>query len=103
MIGKFNKINVSDYELARVQDAVGEALKGLELVPYVNGVIIENVPLDSTKDNQVFHGLGKDWRYWSLLRLSANSVVYEATTQQFKDKIITLKCTASCTVSLFVG
>lgn len=103
MIGKFNKINVQDYELARVQDGVEQALKGLDQVPFINGVILENVPLLSASDNQVFHGLGKQFQFWSILRLNANSVVYEAPTQTFADKIITLKCTANCTVSLFVG
>ena len=103
MIGKFNKINVTDYELSRVQDAVDSALNGLNQVPFINGVVVENVPLLSASDNQVFHGLGRTFRYWSILRNNANSVIYEATTQIFPDKIITLKCSANCTVSVWVG
>jgi hypothetical protein len=103
MIGNYSKITVKDYELSRVQDAVSSALNGLGDVPFINGVVVENVPLLSASDNQIFHGLGRTFRYWLILRNNENSVIYEAPTQTFPDKILTLKCTANCTVSVWVG
>lgn len=102
MIKPFAPINVNDYDLSRVQDAVENYARPISNSIIIDGILLEGVALTTGVDNLIETRLGRPWTAWMLARLSANAVVYEGIVQSNKNKFLNLNSTANCTVSLWV-
>ena len=100
---KFTRINVEDYDLTRVQDAIEEALGPIVTSPILDANLIQNVVLTSGQDNQVSHGLGRAFRMWWVVTKDANSDIWAIPNQTFTSRFLTLRCSADVTVSLWVA
>lgn len=100
---KYTRINVENYDLSRVQDAIGEALDPISTSPILDANFVKNISLKSGQDNQVEHGLNRPYQMWFLVRSNAAAHVYEAATQYLPSKFITLRCNTDVTVSLWVA
>lgn len=98
----YSRVNVNDYELSRVQDAVENALAPILKIELLDGVLLENISLISGQDNLIEHKLGRNFRLWSVMRLNAQSIIYEGT-QSLQNKFINLQCSTSCTITLWVA
>ena len=99
---KYAKINVSDYELSRVQDAVNDFCDQFALIPFLNGVFVKDMDLIAGQDNLVETKLQRPWRTWTLMRKNAQSDVWEGSQTDIK-KFLNLNCAADVTVSLWVA
>jgi len=97
----FTQINVTDYELSRVQNGLINFSNQFPGIPILDGRLIESVSLVAGQDNLVETKLDVNWTGWFLARLTANAVVYEGT-QTNRLKFLNLRCSADCTVSVWV-
>lgn len=98
----YGRVNVKDYELSRVQDAIENVITPILELPILDGVLLEGISLIAGQDNNIEHKLGRAFRLWSVMRLGANSVVYEGT-QSLQNKFINLRCSTNCTITLWVA
>jgi hypothetical protein len=100
---KYTRINVEDYDLTRVQDAIEEALGPISQSPILDANLIQNVVLTAGQDNQVAHGLSRPFRMWWVVDRNAQSDIWAIPNQTFTSRFLTLRCSADVTVSLWVA
>lgn len=102
------KINFKDVPISLFQDNVETALRPLEAIPMVNGVLLTNIDLLSGQDNLVRHGLGHapqvffignqnvDTRVWSPATAALNGASSDRT-------FLNLRCSTTCRVAVWVN
>ena len=104
----FQQINTKDQDLQIIQANVQKALVPLESVPMVGGVLLTGISLTAAMDNFVQHGLGRTPTVFFIGNLNANAVVWSpasitlngASSNRF---VINLRCSANCTVSVWIN
>ena len=99
---KYTDVNVSDYDLSRVQDSIRQSLDDLISKQLIDGILLENVSLTSGQDNIINHKLSRKLRMWLVVRKNANSDVWEVSSV-VSTKQISLRCSANVTISLWVA
>lgn len=102
------RILTSDKNIQLIQDNVEEALIPLQVVPMVKGTLIDNVVLTAGQDNLIQHTLGRFPKIFFIGNLDANSVVWNPPSpaimgQKYNSSVINLRCSSSCTVSLWIN
>lgn len=80
----------------------------LESVPMVGGVLLNGISLISGQDNIIIHGLGRTPVVFFVGNLNANAVVWSPTSASLSGassntSVINLRCSANCTISLWVN
>lgn len=103
----FKRINTGDTDLARIQDAVAAGFSDVDARPLVGGNVL-SATLIYGQDNLVAHGLGRMPQYWLVIRKDANAVVWEQPSGDLNgastsDKLINLRCSATCNITLWVN
>lgn len=132
----FSQVNTPDKNLQLIQSNIQSALSGLQAsnvttvtypngttappkitqapgtAPFSNGNVIA-IPLTSGQDNLVPHGLGRVPSYWVIVRLNANTTIWEMATaslpspagtkQSATSQFLNLWCSASCQASVWVA
>jgi hypothetical protein len=98
----FATIQTQDFELQKVQDNVKAALSNVLNCLLLDGLLIEDVALTSGVDNPISHLLGRAPKLWMVAKKNANSTVWEVTSPA-TDRILNLRCSANCTISLWVA
>jgi hypothetical protein len=111
MAPPFRRLELVDKTLLALQENAGRCLDVLLSFADVDRRVLEDmgdgrkqgIALSSSGTTLVPHGLNRTWRFWRVVGLSANAVVYEDTAaSQPKDRFLALKCSANCTVKLEV-
>lgn len=102
------QINTSDKDLQLIQSSVAQVVDPIEKKPFVKGNLVTNVALVTGQDNLVSHGLGSNVTTWAVASLKNNAIVWEEATAKLggasaNDKFINLKCSANCTLSIWVN
>jgi hypothetical protein len=97
----YTSVNVSDYDLSRVQDSVAATLNDITLRPLLDGFLLTNITLTTGVDNQINHKLGRTLQMWSVVRKNANANVWEVASAT--STILTLRTSANVTISLWVA
>lgn len=95
------KEHFKDQGQARRQDRVEELLRLLAGNPLLDGVLIENIELDSATVNHVLHQLGREPRGWIIVRKNAYALDAEITATT-DDKKLAIEVTKDVTVSMWV-
>jgi hypothetical protein len=103
----FQRTQTADDLLNRIQDQIARTIASIEASPFISGNAISQ-DLVSGQDNLVAHKLGRAIRYWIPLRKNANADVWEQSTSQLgnvssNDSYLNLRCSANCTVTLWVS
>jgi hypothetical protein len=102
MTRQLRKEFIADHKLQRLQTSIDDISRQASLVELTNGRLIENVAL-STSDTHIVHGLGRAFRGWFVIRISAAGTILEAATQADTTKFLSLKASAGTpTVSVWV-
>lgn len=102
-IGRFQRVNVTDKALSRIQDQIGDTLDNVTARAVIDGVLIQNVPLSSAGTNYVEHKLGRAPMGWFVTNFRANVAVWKEETDDNSPKLLLpLKCSTDCTVDLWV-
>ena len=98
----FRKINIKDYELSKVQDAVATSLNSLTTVPFLDGVLLTGVAV-ATTDTLVSHTLGRNYiGYLVCQSNAAGSVFVSPTANPSPQLYINLQASAPATLTLWV-
>jgi len=98
----FQKLNVSDQNLNRVQDNVAKALAPLTSNDLLNRRLLTNISLASG-DNKVAHGLGRPLKGWSVVRQRASATIYDKQdANTTPDLTLTLNASGAVVVDLEV-
>lgn len=95
----FTRIQTPDKNLQLIQDNIDRALSPLQAAPLIDGNMLTGQALLAAADNKVAHKLGYTPSFFVLTQQNANSVVWQIAADS---SFITLKCSADCTVSLWV-
>ena len=100
----FDTLVLSDRELTRLQDNVDRVLNPLVGLPLIQGQLLTGVALQSAVTTNVQHKLGRRLQGWCVADINANATVWRdaAATNPSPNAILQLKCSADCTVSLWV-
>lgn len=99
----YSRLNVKDYDLSKVQDAIENYVTQLYGNPILDGSALYDISLDSSKTNLVPHKLGRKWSFWFLINKNANSEVWVDESASNQDLYLALKSSANVKISLFVG
>lgn len=104
--GKLKRIQSTNPELNRIQDATIAAVNPVLACPIVNGNLVTGVNLDRTKDNVINTGLARNFIGWFTTRRS-NAVgfvdIFESsTTNNSPDKFLILNCLSDITVDIWI-
>lgn len=102
MIPSFDKLQVGDDDLNRVQDRIKATLGALVQVPLFDGVLIENLELTSGAFTPVPHKLARPWRGYIVVANGANAVVWNQSPGNDASTFLYLQPSASVTVTLWV-
>jgi len=98
----FKKLQLADEIVSRFQDNVESALDPLTKNKLIDGVLIENISLVASGDNQIAHKLGRMPVLWFPVRKYQNADVWEAANTA-TNTLLTLRCSANVTISLWVA
>lgn len=98
---KFSRLNVQDYDLSRVQDAIGYTLDPITESKVIDGQLLENIQLIAGQDNVIAHRLGRKPLMWSVADISASATVWRLGN--FDKNYLTLRCSSDVTVSIWVA
>ncbi len=129
----FKKIQFQDQSISLFQDNVEQAfaplqstlliekttqsgqtvfLRSFNSQPFVGGNLIKQ-PITSGVDNLIAHGLGRLPKVWTVMRLDANTNIWEVSTTSLStasltssstsDEFINLWCGTSCNVTIWVN
>lgn len=104
----FKRTPTEDQALSQVQDQVAASLGEIERTPFQGGQILQSISLTSGQDNLVPHKLSRTLQIWVLAGLDVNSTVWSPTStelagQSSDTRFLNLRCSTSCTVSLWVA
>lgn len=97
----YTSVNVSDYDLSRVQDSVSQTLNDITLKPLLDGFLLTNISLIAGVDNKINHKLGRTLQMWLVVRQDANANVWEVAS--VTSSVLALRCSANVTISLWVA
>lgn len=102
------RISTTDKNLQLIQDNVESALIPLQGMPMVGGGLLQNIVLTAGQDNLVPHNLGRSPKVFFIGSLDTNSVVWNPTSpainnQKSNSTVINLRCSTTCTISLWVN
>ncbi len=100
MATTFKQLQFQDKNLQLLQDNVRDVLTQLLAMPMVGGNSLTGVDLTAGQDNKVAHKLGHTPQFFIVTNLNADSTVWQTAMD---DSFITMRCSASCTVSLWVN
>jgi len=98
----YSSIQTPNWELQKIQDNVSACLNPIAKNPLLDGVLIEGVPLTTGVDNNISHLLDRKPRMWLVVKKDADSNVWEETSPA-PGRILNLRCSANCNVSLWVA
>lgn len=102
MIPSFDKLQVGDDDLNRVQDRIKATLGALVQVPLFDGVLIENLELTSGAFTPVPHKLARPWRGYIVVSKTANAQLWNRAPAEDAALFLHLQPSASVTVSVWV-
>jgi hypothetical protein len=99
----FKKIHTDNRELNKIQSNVEQLIEPFLNSEVVNGVLLKDIVLDSSKTNLISHKLGRKPQGWIVIGKNANSVIWDSQSSNTKaDKILELLCSANVTINLWV-
>lgn len=75
---RYSPSRVPDVTLQRNLDGVARAIDSIEAVPYLNGVLLEDIELGPDSRNDVEHKLGKEYRGWVVMRQTHTPTAFRA-------------------------
>lgn len=104
----FQQINTTDQEFQLLQGNIQKALQPLESIPMVGGVLLTGISLTTAVDNFIQHGLGRTPTVFFIGNINASATVWSpvsatlngASSNRF---VLNLRCSANCTVSIWVN
>jgi hypothetical protein len=99
----FNKFQAKDAQLNAVQQNVADAVEPLAAVPFMDGVLLQSVALESGA-NQVPHKLGRKLQGWQLLRVRGQATVWDDqdNNASLAERFLKLHASAAVTVDIWV-
>lgn len=102
------QINSQDQEIQLIQGNIQTALTPLENIPMVGGNLLRGISLTSGQDNLVQHGLDHTPIAFILAGINVDSRVWSPTSSSLNGAsanrtVINLRCSTSCTISLWVN
>src|SRR4051812_24640389 len=89
-------------DLTRLQDAVTKPLRRLLGVPFLDGVLIQSITLQSGSPTLVAHGLERAIVGWWVTDITAPAKVYRVSGSVYPQSILPLQADAATTVSVWV-
>lgn len=97
-----------DKNLQLIQDYIARAFIPLQASPFQGGILIESYDLVTGGDNLIAHGLGRTPKIWTLAGILQDATVWEESSATIGNKsrtdlYLNLKCSANCTVALWVS
>ena len=95
----------SDRAFADVQQDVDSKFKSQQKSPFATGRIIPGVSLAAGTSKDIPHKLGRKYVAWSVVRKSANAIIWETNYSNPTNpkKFLSLTPTADVTVDILVG
>lgn len=95
-------------DLQLVQGNIIDALKPLDATPFAGGNFLTSVALTSGGDNLIEHGLGRVPQIFVVANLDSDARVWSPTSAQLNGarwdrRVINLRCSSNCTISLWVN
>jgi hypothetical protein len=102
----FKRIQTSTQEVQLIQDNIATALQPLEAMPMVGGNLV-TADLVTGQDNLVRHGLGRKPKLYLIGNLNVDATVWSPVATSMNSSsdatFINLRCSADCTVSVWVA
>jgi hypothetical protein len=103
MIPSLRRVRSDDNIVRQLQDATDSVLRSISARQILDGILIEDVELDSAGDNLIEHKLGRKLRGWIVVRQNINTNVWDSQDSNLlPDKTLILNCGSDVTVSLWV-
>ena len=104
----FNKINTKDQNLGFIQGNIESALIPIQRSALVGGNILKNISIKSGQDNLFYHNLGRFPSFAMAMIPNVNATIWSPTTStlngsNWDSKQINIRCSADCTVSIWVN
>lgn len=94
---------MKDGDVIRLQANINEALRTIENLPWMNGVLLENIVLTSGVDNTVNHGLGRSPNGFVVIDKQVTCDVWRSpTVNNLTDLSLLLRTSSTATVKLWV-
>jgi hypothetical protein len=98
----FKKTSFSDKDLSKLQNNIDIVLKPITNCPIIDGVLVENVSLNASITNEVFHKLGRKPLGFIIVRKSAESDIWDdQNSNKTSDRTFFLKCSNNVTVNIW--
>lgn len=108
----FDPLRTGDPSIDRIQTNIASAfakiLAKISASDVFGGTLVKGISLTTGQDNIVSHGLGRIPKIWILSGLDSNATVWSPVTAVLNGASsnatsLNLRCSANCTVSLWVS
>ena len=102
--GQFTQWN-SDKDMNALADGISSIVSALQGIPFLDGIQLSAQTLTGAADNTLTHGLGRPWRGFLILDVSAAATIYSvpAVAGSYDEAtFIKLHPSAGCTVDVWV-
>lgn len=97
------KLDSASPELNKVQEYVQRSVDPVSKSPIIDGTILRSVELKAGQNNDIDHRLGRPPRGWVLIRLRADSRVWDDQDKNTLSRnTLRLLCSSNVTVDLWV-
>lgn len=102
-VRNLKKIDSKSREINKFQQNVEEFVGQFFKDPILDGVLLKEVVLTTGSVNEISHNLGRDLRGWVVTRKKGDSRIWDSQdSQTFKQRFLSLNCSANVTVDLWV-
>lgn len=91
-----------DPQSQALQDNVAAALQPVLNVPFLDGVLIQSVSVNTTSPTLVPHGLGRAWVGWFVVDQTQGVMIWRPTSVTVPTSILPLMGNATTTINLWV-
>jgi len=99
----FRKVVTADKDINQLQQYTEEAFEQIFGSDIIDGVLLKNIELDSSKTNTVNHKLDRDILGWIIIRQRGAASIFDSQdTNVFTKKTLALETNADVTVDIWI-
>lgn len=103
MIEDLKKVNTDQEDVRQLQDAIQHGWSQFKDIPFLTGVLLEDVVLTAATAKLIEHKLGRAWRGYLVTKRNAGVDVYHSIpTNNYPTRFIELNAASNVTIDVWV-
>lgn len=102
MLKGFKVLDTGDTTLNKVQRNISNVVDPIVKINILDGVLVQNISLDSSKDNVIDPKLGREVQGWIVTRKRSAADIYDKQDTSSSTKTLTLSTSSNVEIDLWI-